>query len=274
MIGPAPGDRSETTGWGRGKLIAVLAAGVAVAVLLAAGVVVAVWSAVTGQRAVEPPAAAAGPHAQPTATGPAGDARDALAAAPLTTAAPEQAFPAALSPRDPGVIVLPRPTTVGPAGVPTGFPATTAGALAQLAAIDGTAMQSGSMPGVRAVIEQWAQPGGPTGESWTGVTGMISLLTGLGLSSAGSPQLAIIVRPAMGLIKGTVGDEFAVVCVDYEFTVTLHQTARAAIADCQRMVWDGTTWRIGPGAEPAPAPSVWPGTDAAIDAGYQELRYA
>jgi len=31
-------------------------------------------------------------------------------------------------------------------------------------------------------------------------------------------------------------------------------------------------WVIGPGLEPAPPPSIWPGTDAAIAAGYKELR--
>ena len=274
MIGPAPTDRGATPVWGRGKLLAVLAAGGLAVVLLVAGVVMTVWSTVTGQTAAERPAAGGGPDGQATAAPSAGDARDALAAAPLPTAARQDAFPGPISVRDPGVLALPRPTVVGPAGVPTGFPHTVAGALAQLAAIDVTAMSSGSVDGVRAVIEEWAAPGGPTTESWTGVAGMASLLSSLGLSSAGSPQLTVVVRPVMGMVKGVVGEDFAVVCVDLEFTVTLHQTARAAIADCQRMAWNGDRWWIGPGAEPAPAPSVWPGTDAAIDAGYLELRYA
>jgi len=52
----------------------------------------------------------------------------------------------------------------------------------------------------------------------------------------------------------------------------LARTARVALADCQRMVWQGNRWVIGPGREPAPPPSIWPGTDVAIDAGYKELR--
>ena len=102
---------------------------------------------------------------------------------------------------------------------------------------------------------------------------MAGLLSSAGLSGAGSPQLAIVVRPAMGLIKGTVGPDFAVVCVDLEFTVTVEVTSRIAIADCQRMTWAGDRWLIGPGPEPARAPSVWPGTDLAIEVGYQDLRY-
>ena len=103
---------------------------------------------------------------------------------------------------------------------------------------------------------------------------MASLLSAAGLSDAGSPQLAIVVRPAMGLIKGTVSPDFVVVCVNLEFTVTVERTSRIAIADCQRMAWAGDRWVVGPGAEPAPAPSVWPGTDAAVAAGWRDLRHA
>lgn len=102
---------------------------------------------------------------------------------------------------------------------------------------------------------------------------MASLLSAAGLSGAGSPQLAIAVRPVMGLIKGTVGEEFAVVCVNFESPSPLEETSRIAIADCQRMAWTRDRWLIGAGAEPAPAPSIWPGTDAAIDAGWRDLRH-
>jgi hypothetical protein len=136
-----------------------------------------------------------------------------------------------------------------------------------------TAMESGSVNGVRRVIAEWAAPGGPTPETWSGVDGMARLLSAADLSSAGSPQFVIVVRPLMGLIKGTVGEDFAVVCVDLEFTVTVEQTSRIAIADCQRMVWTGDRWLIAPGPEPAPASSVWPGTEAAVAAGYRDLRY-
>ena len=53
-------------------------------------------------------------------------------------------------------------------------------------------------------------------------------------------------------------------------------TAQVAAADCQRMVWQddatGGRWVIGPGEEPAEAPSLWPGTQASFDAGYQWLE--
>ncbi|WP_338070213.1 hypothetical protein [Blastococcus litoris] len=198
---------------------------------------------------------------------------DELAAAPMPAAEPDDALPGPVSNQAAGVLEVPRATGVGPADVPIGFPPTPEGALAQLAAIDVMAMQTGSMDGVRRVIAEWAAPGGPTPESWSGVDGMANLLSAAGLSGAGSPQLAIVVRPVMGLIKGTVGPDFAVVCVNFEFTVTVEQTSRIAIADCQRMTWVGERWVIGAGPEPAPGPSIWPGTEAAIAAGWRDLRY-
>ncbi len=259
-------DASE---WGPARLLVLVVVSALVALAVLAGLVLAVVGALTGDQ---PEATGAAPH--PAAPSAEVSQQDALAAAPMPAADPDDALPGPVSTQVAGVLEVPRATDVGPADVPTGFPRTPEGALAQLAAIDVTAMQTGSMDGVRRVIAAWAAPGGPTPETWSGVDGMASLLSAAGLSSAGSPQLAIVVRPVMGLIKGTVGAEFAVVCVDLEFTVTVEQTSRIAIADCQRLAWAEDRWVIGPGAEPAPAPSVWPGTDAAVAAGWRDLRHA
>jgi hypothetical protein len=77
----------------------------------------------------------------------------------------------------------------------------------------------------------------------------------------------------MGLIKGSIGPDFVIPCVDFEFDATITQTQRVADADCQRMLWQGSRWVIGPGFEPATPPSVWPDTDSAISVGYQDLRH-
>ncbi|MGY1684946.1 hypothetical protein ACI8AK_05085 [Geodermatophilus sp. SYSU D00867] len=261
-------DAGGASEWSPARLLAVAVASALVALAVLAGVVLAVVAALTGD---EPTAPAAGRGAPPSST--AVSREDALAAAPMPSADPDYALPGPVATRTAEVLVLPRATGVGAADVPTGFPHTPEGALAQLAALDLTAMESGSMDGVRRVITAWAAPGGPTAETWSGVRGMARLLSAAGLSSAGSPELAVVVRPVMGLVKGTVGPDFAVVCVDLEFTVTVARTVRVAIADCQRMVWTGGRWVIGPGAEPAPAPSIWPGTEAASAAGYRELRH-
>jgi hypothetical protein len=202
------------------------------------------------------------------------EVRDALAARPMPAVPESASRPSPLSNRDPGPpIVLPRATDTGPAGVPTGFPRTPEGAMAQLAAIDQTALQSGSLPGARDVIAAWAMPGGPTTTNWSGVQAMSTLLNAADLSSGGSPQLAVVLTPLMGQIKGSVGPDFVVPCLDFELDVTLQQTARGATADCQRMVLHRDRWMIGPGKEPALAPSVWPGTDLAIEVGWRDLRH-
>ncbi|RBY95418.1 hypothetical protein DQ237_14250 [Blastococcus sp. TF02-8] len=253
--------------WSPARLLTALVVSAVVALAVLAGLVVAVVVGLTEEPDEREAARQAAAPSQGMSR------QDALAVAPMPTADPEDALPGPLSRHAAGVLELPRATGVGPADVPTGFPRTPEGSLAQLAAIDVTAMQTGSMDGVRRVIAEWAAPGGPTPETWSGVDGMASLLSAAGLSGAGSPQLAIVVRPVMGLIKGTVGEDFAVVCVNFEFTVTVEQTSRIAIADCQRMAWVGDRWVIGPGEEPAPAPSVWPGTEAAIAAGWRDLRH-
>jgi hypothetical protein len=269
--------------WSRRKMLALLVLAALTVWALVAGLVLAVVHAVdlTGDSAETsdlggPVHTAASPASAAVGTGPrfTADARDALAARPMPAVPESASHPAPVSDRDPGPpIVLPPATVTGPAGVPTGFPHTPEGAMAQLAAIDQTALQSGSLSGARAVIAAWALPGGPTTSSWSGVRAMSTLLSATGLSGGGSSQLAVFLTPLMGQIKGSVGPDFVVPCVDFELDVTLQQTARGATADCQRMVWHRDRWMIGPGDEPALPPSVWPGTDLAIDVGYRDLRH-
>lgn len=258
-------------------MVGLLGGSAVVAALLVAGLVLAVSRSLSSPpragralAAAEPRPSGASPDVPPAAGA---GARDALAAAPLPSVDAQAAHPGVLSTRDPGAaLVLPPATGLGPAGVPTGFPRTPEGALAQLAALDQVAFQSGSVAGVRAVLAGWALPGGPTASSWSAVAGMEVLLEHAGLSGGGSPQLGVRLTPLMGLLKGVVGEEFVVPCVDFELDVTLAQTARGAVADCQRMTWSHGRWMIAAGSEPAAAPSVWPDTDAALAAGYRDLR--
>lgn len=178
---------------------------------------------------------------------------------------------APISAKDPGELALPRSTKRDAVGVSVGFPHTPAGALAAMASIDSTAFNTGSMNGVRSVIRVWAVPGGPTTSNWSGVKGMAEFFDAAGLSGAGSQTLSMVMTPVMGLIKGTVGTDFVVPCINFELDATLNQTQRVAVADCERMVWTGGKWMIGAGAEPADPPSVWPDTDLAIKVGYQDL---
>jgi hypothetical protein len=200
-------------------------------------------------------------------------ARDALAARPMPDTGTGGAYGPQVSTRDPGTpIVLPPGTQIGAWGAITGYPRTPQGALAQLAAIDVAAFRSASMPGVRAVIRSWAAPGGPTPQTWSGVKTMASLLESIDVPGSGSPLLGIRATPAMGLIKGSIGPDFTVACIAFSIDVTYGGMSERPAVDCQRMLWSGDRWLIGPGREPAAAPNVWAGTDAAIDAGYRDLR--
>lgn len=271
--------------WTRQKMLALLIGVAAAALVLIAGLVLSVVYAVQPRHGDSPDAggnptngAAAAPSASATDAASAAIARDALAAKPMEKVGDDASHPGQVSMADPGPpILLPRATAAGPAGVPTGFPQTPEGAMAQLAAIDQVAFQSGSLAGARQVVAAWAMPGGPTGTSWTLVKAMAVLLSSAGVSGGGSHQLALVLTPLMGQIKGAVGPDFVVPCVDFELDVTLEQTVRGATADCQRMVWNpdaagGGRWMIGPGSEPATPPSVWPDTDIAIQVGYRDLR--
>lgn len=214
-----------------------------------------------------------------SASGSGRSAQDALASKPLPTAPVEAAQPGGdLSTGKTGTLEVPPPMAVGDVGVASGFPHTPQGALGQLAAIDSTAMSSASVQVAQDVISKWAAPGGPTPESWSGVQGVAALLGSAGLSSDAQNGITINVDPKMGFIKGTVGADFVVPCVDFIITATLPggTSQQVAAADCQRMTWEqgagAGRWVIGPGKEPAPAPSLWPGTQASFVAGYEWLE--
>ena len=76
------------------------------------------------------------------------------------------------------------------------------------------------------------------------------------------------VQPAAGLVKGVDGPDWVVACVLLDVRVAIRAESRAGYGWCQRMEWIGDRWRIAAGAAPAPAPSVWPGSQAALDAGW------
>ncbi|MEO7844420.1 MAG: hypothetical protein ABIR82_03705 [Nocardioides sp.] len=200
---------------------------------------------------------------------------DELAIRPLPWAAPEQARPGPLTTQTTGRIVLPSANELGAARVPAGFPRTPAGALAQVIAIDRTALESASVARAQEIIASWAVPGGPTAQTWSGVAAVATFLSAGGFPASGVPELTLVAEPSMGLIKGSVGVDFVVPCVDFVLTATsAAHTHRVAVADCQRMVWTRDRWMIGRGPEPAPAPSLWPGTSASLAAGYQWLEVA
>jgi len=190
----------------------------------------------------------------------------------MRSATAQDAQPGELAVQDGMALHVPSAMGEGPAEVATGFPQTSEGALGQLIAIDQQAMQPLSITTAQQVIGGWAQPGGPTRRSWSGVRAVAQLLSSSGMPG-GVGSLTLDLRPAMGQIKGTVGRDFVVPCVDFVATVATGSggTHRVAVADCQRMAWDNGRWLVAAGSEPVAAPSIWPGTRASYAAGYRWL---
>lgn len=259
------------TEWTRLRLQILLGVAAVVVLALVVGGAWSVLKLLTGSKHADTSASSGSGSAQ--------SAQDELADKALPTAPVEAAQPGGdLSTSKTGTIAIPPPMSVGDVGVATRYPHTPQGALAQMAAIDSTALSSASVQVAQDVISKWAAPGGPTPENWSGVQGVADLLGSAGLSADAQNGITISVEPKMGFIKGSVGSDFVVPCVDYIITATLPggQPQQVAAADCQRMVWqndsNGGRWVIGPGKEPAQAASVWPGSQASVDAGYQWLE--
>jgi hypothetical protein len=220
-------------------------------------------------------AAPSSPAAALRSSGAAGDIarQDQLAERPMLQLPPSAARPHPLvTDRAGPPIAIPAGShSDGPAS--SGFPQTSEGALAQLAAIDVAALRDLDPVRVRQVHAWAAMPSAVPIEEWTP-----AVAVNAGLAAAGRPDGAAEISsdftPLAGQIKGTVGNSFVVACVLGELQVTYRSTARAGAGDCQRMVWRGGRWRIGPGAQPAYAPSAWPGSADAVRAGWRVLTHA
>jgi len=257
------------TEWTRLRLQILLGAVVVVGLAMVAG---GVWSVVNLLNGSSGSSGGSG-----TGSEAAQSAQGQLANKQLEQAPLEAAQPGNLSSGKTGTLQIPAPMDVGEVGVATGFPHTPEGALAQLAAIDSTALSSASVQVAQDVITKWAAPGGPTTESWSGVQAVATLLESAGMSSDAQNSITIGAEPKMGFIKGSVGEDFVVPCVDFIITATTStgEPQQVAAADCQRMVWQadstGGRWVIGVGEEPAQAPSLWPGSQASFDGGYEWL---
>ena len=142
--------------------------------------------------------------------------------------------------------------------IPAGYPRTPHGAVAQMAAIAALALKDLNPSNPRAAYE-WAALGAvpfcavdPTG-------GRIGHPHGCrGFARVHAAHLLVTLTHAQ--TKGALDDgDFVVACVLGEFDANYRSTVRAGVGDCQRIVWQGGRWWIGPRAQPAYAPSTWPG---------------
>jgi hypothetical protein len=87
-------------------------------------------------------------------------------------------------------------------------------------------------------------------------------------------RAAVVTTPIAAQVKGTDGSDWVLACVLLDIKARLATQARIAYGHCERMQWtpqEGGRWLLGPGTEPARAPSTWPGTDLAVQAGWKTV---
>lgn len=194
--------------------------------------------------------------------------RDRIAAAPMVSLPSE----AATRP-DPALTPAPRmrvPDALngrGPAGVAI-FPHTDLGAVAQLAAIDVAVLEAMSIPHTAEVHQAWVLPGGPAMDSWDVAVNVASFLRSSRQGAAKDAATLVRVRPVGAMVKGTDGPDWLVACVLLDVSATIRAEARMGWGHCARMQWTDGRWQIAPGVPPASAPSAWPGSKAAVAAGW------
>lgn len=259
-------------GWDRRRLLGVAAIGAVLVLLLAVGLVYAVvWTLRTTTAdtpATDTPLRLEG-------VGTASQRRDAIAADPMP-AVPPQAATGGTPAADPGpTMSLPAPTTVGPADVPTGYPQSPPGAVAQLASITTSVLSVMSVGHARAVHQGWATPGAPPAQQWVMTANVAAFLTAAGVTGP-DPAVVVTAAPAAAQVKGVDGTDWVLACVLLDVQATVTAQARVGYGHCEQMQWDTATgrWVIGAGEQPARAPSTAPGTQEALDAGWVTIAPA
>lgn len=211
----------------------------------------------------------------PSATGWNVPAESSLANRTMPVFPPEDAQPHQLTSQGAGPpITLPRASTTVDGWILDGFPDTASGALAQLKALDESAMVGGD-PAIYARAYRLLSLSGAPNPASTGLTSALTSFRAAGGLPETGPvsNLSVSYEVTEGLIKGsTDGGRYIVACVLGDLTVQNgNQSAAAGLGDCQALRWTGTFWRISPGPLAAPAPCAWPGTAESVTAGYREL---
>lgn len=215
--------------WGRGRLLAVLAGMVVVAVGLLAGFGLAIWSVATRSDAI--PAAPT-----PTRTLPSDQARrrDMLAAEPMLQVNGTdsiQGVPAAT----PGPMIgVPNSSLIGPAKVPTGFPHTPEGAIGQLAAIEVSVLTEMSIPRTNEIYHAWSAAAMPV-DQWRLTRHVQAFLAATKMGQTMDPAAQVTVIPAAAQTKATDGPDWTIACVLIDVRAVIHSEARMAYGYCERL---------------------------------------
>lgn len=252
--------------WSRRRLITVLVLVAGVALLLVTGLVYASITALRPRPAVTADGAVArGSETSGRASGRA--YRDALAAQPMLATITDDMTPTGPALAKPGQMVAPPSDGTGPAGVPSGFPHTPAGAVGQLAAIDITTLTPMSVGFARDVHQGWAMAGARF-DRWEIARSIRDFHASAGTVD-GDAGVTLSATAVGAQIKGVDGPDWVLACVQLDINAVVVEQVRFGYGHCERMQWHGAKWMIGPGRPPSPAPSTWPGSQRSLDAGWQ-----
>lgn len=200
--------------------------------------------------------------------------RDEIAAAPMLPVSAAAATGGTPALGTLPTIDIPVVDQVGAEGIPTGYPQTPEGAVGQLGEILISVLGAMDLTHAQRVQQTWFEDPTSSGGSWPVLSLIQSFLTAGRMPAGLEPGASLTVVPAAGLVKGSDGDGWHVVCVLVEITYTFRDQARLAYGHCERMTWQEDRWVIGAGAHPVPGPSTWPGTELAIAAGWLTWRDA
>jgi hypothetical protein len=252
--------RKEPKPWGPVKLFTVLAA---TAVFTVAGIVSLGWSAYTMLAGETQPSASQGVEPSPSKVQTTQNPMEYAPQGAASEAAP------ALHPAE--RIVIPPPTTEGPAGVMSGFPQTAEGAVGQWAAIEQRVLQSGSLDVAREVHSQWVMEKGPSFEEWKLTQAVQMYLSAVAQAGLPDPSFAYLgFEPGMAMVQAQSDNLWALICVLGRTDVYIKQSSRTGFGLCAAMLWIDGRWMIGPGPEPADPPQVYPNSEGAGEYGWLE----
>lgn len=266
-------DSSTLAGqWSRGRLALVVAAVVGVAALLVAGLAVTVIGALTD----DPASPQVVDEQARFSAGPDGirgeEYRDTVAAAPMLASTADDMQPAAPALNPVEALRIPAAARVGAEQVPSGFPQTPEGAVAQLAAIEATVLTPMSVEFARQVFEAWSLPGAQF-ERWPAAASISSFHAAAGTVD-GDGSVSISVAPVGAQVKGTDGPGWVLACVQLDVQASVVERVRFGYGHCDRMTWVDGRWVIDSGVPPAIAPSTWPGSERSREAGWLAWREA
>ncbi len=197
-----------------------------------------------------------------------------LALRPMLRLPGEAAQPHPLSPQAGPELWIPEPRKTAGMWIPSGFPGTVEGALAQLKAADEVGLRGGDPAVYDRAYADIALPGAPAVDR----TGLHTLLKTFRMRAGIAPGevkpgLTVNYDVTHGQVKGTTDQgRYAVVCVLGVLTFDYKgQPTSMGVGDCQAMRWTGEVWRVSTGTQAAMASSAWPGSAESVQAGYRSL---